>query len=116
MPMSHGRRERWIAIVVFARGLSLDQIVGQQLASISLVPSDAPSGSEPFYRRVPGRLRLAGQLVRRQNRSLYFGDEITEKVSGLAPPVQSEPSSFHTPRSSLPTLFFSSHCYEMEIG
>lgn len=70
-PVSHGRRrERWIAVAVFARGKSLDQIVGQQLASISLVPSVAPSGSEPFYRRVSGRLRLAGQLVRRQKRSL----------------------------------------------
>lgn len=65
-PMSHGRRERWIAVIaVFARGLSLDQIVGQQLA-ISLIPNGAPSGSEPF-RRVLGRLRLAGQLVHRQN-------------------------------------------------
>lgn len=53
-----------------AQILSLDQIVGQQLASISLIPRGAPSGSEPFYRRVSGRLRLASQLGRRQNRSL----------------------------------------------
>lgn len=106
------------------------RLSARQLDSVSLIPKGASSGSEPFYRWVSSRLRLAGQLVRRQRRSLT---KPPRKLLGLARrgDEPSSPSPFPSPfltllytpalslslsLSSLSLLFFFSHCYEMKIG